>query len=57
LLHLSISSEAMTDAETLERVTGMPGVLWATAWFAVSAVAVGLSLRRAWKGSGRAASV
>lgn len=51
LLHLSISSEAMTDAETLERVTGMPGVLWAGGWFAVSAVAVGFALRRAWKGS------
>lgn len=50
LLQLSISSEAMTDAEALERVTGMPGVLWAVGWFAVSAVAVGLALRRAWKG-------
>jgi hypothetical protein len=48
LLNLSISSEAMTDAETLERVTQVPGILWAAGWFAVSAVAVGLSLRRAW---------
>jgi len=51
LLNLSISSEAMTDAETLERVTGLPGTLWALGWFAVSAIAVALSLRRAWKGS------
>ncbi len=57
LLQLSISSEAMTDAEALERVTGMPGILWATGWFAVSALAVGLGLRRAWKGSGRSTSV
>ena len=55
LLRLSLSSEAMTDAETLERVTGLPGMLWASGWLAVSAVAVGFALRRAWKGSGRAA--
>jgi hypothetical protein len=41
----------MTDAETLERVTHIPGILWATGWFAVAALAVGLALRRAWKGS------
>lgn len=51
LLRLSMSSEAMTDAETLERVTHIPGLLWATGWFAVSAVAVGFGLRLAWKGS------
>jgi hypothetical protein len=53
LLQLSMSSEAMTDAETLERVTHIPGILWAVGWLAVSAVAVGLALRRAWKGSNR----
>ena len=53
LLQLSLSSEAMTDAETLERVTGVPGLLWATGWLAVSGVVVGLALRRAWKGSSK----
>jgi hypothetical protein len=53
LLQLSMSSEAMTDAETLKRVTHIPGILWAVGWLAVSAVAVGLALRRAWKGSNR----
>ncbi len=54
LLNLSISSEAMTDAETLERATHIPGVVWATGWLAISAVAVGAGLYRAWHGRTRA---
>jgi len=50
LLNLSISTEAMTDAENLEKATGLPGILWASAWLMISAVAVGLSLHRAWNG-------
>ena len=53
LLNLSMSSEAMTDAETLEKATGLPGMVWATAWLLVSGVAVAASLYRAWHSNSR----
>lgn len=49
LFKLSISTEAMTDAENLERVTRIPGTLWATAWFGIATVAMIAAFAYAWR--------
>ena len=45
LFFLSLGSDARTDAGNMQALTGIPSILWAVFWIAVSAVILMLALR------------
>lgn len=53
LLRISVGMEAMSDAQILQGVTGIPAVFWATAWSLLGLAAIGASLSSAWKPASR----
>lgn len=48
LFHAGVAGHS--DATILQEATGVPAVFWASAWLALSALAVLAGLRAAWKG-------
>jgi hypothetical protein len=51
LLRYSAISTQDTDAKIMESLTGVPGILWASLWFAISLVLMGMALKLAWNRS------
>jgi hypothetical protein len=48
LFHVAAGVDGHSDAKILEQATGVPDVLWASSWLAVSLLAVYGGLRAAW---------
>jgi hypothetical protein len=50
LLQVSTVPQVSNDAKNLQEITGLPAVLWAVLWTLIGLMAMGASLRSAWKG-------
>lgn len=57
LLNLAATSEMQSDARILQAATGLPALLWAIMWSAVSLILVFFTLRSAWRTPQKSRSV